>query len=149
MPTIYSEGYSAIWEMWDWTCLSRRYYYSSIMASEWVLRRIERLLDKEEAADQGDWRGVHKLAQDGLRLDPETSDALAYLAAAEREQRASATQYSRLCQFYKSNLSYYKASTTLLRQPPVALLRRDRSQRESLGALITAASMDGALGGGS
>ena len=38
----------------------------------------------EEAADQRDWPAVHQLAQDVLQLDPENSDALGYLAAAER-----------------------------------------------------------------
>ena len=56
------------------------------MTSERIQRRVDRLLDQiEEAADQRDWQGVHQLAQDVLRLDPENADARGYLAAAERD----------------------------------------------------------------
>ena len=62
------------------------------MASDRVKRRIERLLDQvEEAIDQLDWDEVRGRAQAVLRLDPENSDALSYLAAAERDSATSTT----------------------------------------------------------
>lgn len=69
-----------------WTCLSLRYYYSSTMVSERVQRQIDRLLDEAEAAiATGDWAAVGDHARTVLRLDPENSDALSYLAASERD----------------------------------------------------------------
>ena len=60
------------------------------MASDRVQRRIERLLDQvEEAIDQLDWEEVRGRAQAILRLDPDNSDALSYLAAAERDTGSS------------------------------------------------------------
>ena len=61
-------------------------FYSPIMASDRIQRRIERLLDQiEESMDQLDWESVREYAQAVLRLEPENKDAVAYLAAAERE----------------------------------------------------------------
>ena len=69
-----------------WTCLSLRYYYSSTMVSERVQRQIDRLLDEAEAAiATGDWAAVGDHARTVLRLDPENSDALSYLAASKRD----------------------------------------------------------------
>jgi cytochrome c-type biogenesis protein CcmH/NrfG len=56
------------------------------MATEQIQRRIERLLYQiEEAMDRLDWASVRDHAQALLRLDPENIDALAYLAATDRE----------------------------------------------------------------
>jgi hypothetical protein len=56
------------------------------MPSERVQRQIDRLLhEAEEAISSQDWTKVGDSARLALRLDPENSDALAYLAAAERE----------------------------------------------------------------
>ena len=61
------------------------------MVSERVQRQIERLLDEaEEAIARYDWEAVRQAAQAVIRLDPENSDALAYLAAAERDLPESA-----------------------------------------------------------
>jgi len=69
----------------DWTFPRRRYYYSPIMASERVQRRIERLLDQaEEAMDRLDWESVRDVAKVVLGLDPENSDALVFLASVEQ-----------------------------------------------------------------
>ncbi len=58
------------------------------MASERTQRQIERLLDEaEEAISQRDWGKVGNCARDVLRLEPGNSGALAFLAAAEREQK--------------------------------------------------------------
>ena len=55
------------------------------MASERIRRQIDRLLDEaEQAVVLRDWSAVRQHAQDALVLDPENSDALALLAAAER-----------------------------------------------------------------
>ena len=60
------------------------------MASDRFQRRIDRLLDQvEEAADQRDWEKVGQLAEDVLVLDPENSDAINFLAAAERSLSSS------------------------------------------------------------
>ena len=62
-----------------------RRYYSLIMASERVQRRIDRLLDQvEEAVDQLDWATVGSRAQAVLALDPDNADAVNFLASAER-----------------------------------------------------------------
>ena len=56
------------------------------MASERVQRQIDRLLDEAEAAIAiSDWAAVGDRARNVLRLDPDNSDALSYLAAAERD----------------------------------------------------------------
>ena len=56
------------------------------MPSERVQRQIDRLLDEaEQAVAKSDWALVRDRAQNVLRLDPQNADALAYLAAAERE----------------------------------------------------------------
>ena len=61
-------------------------YYSPIMASERIQRRIEQLLDEADlAVSQFDWEAVLQRAQAVLRLEPGNIDALAYLAAAERD----------------------------------------------------------------
>ncbi len=55
------------------------------MASDRVLRRIERLLDQaEEAADQSNWDRVRELAENILNFAPGHNDAEDFLAAAER-----------------------------------------------------------------
>ena len=49
------------------------------MASERVLRRIDRLIDEiEAAADQRDWRLVLRLSEDVLAVDPANADAAVY-----------------------------------------------------------------------
>jgi hypothetical protein len=66
--------------------LSLRYYHSPTMVSERVQRQIDRLLDEAEAAIAiSDWAIVGDRARNVLRLDPENSDALSYLAASERD----------------------------------------------------------------
>ena len=60
------------------------------MASDRVQRQIDRLLDEAEAAiTVSDWATVGDRARNVLRLDPENSDALSYLAAAERDTGSS------------------------------------------------------------
>ena len=55
------------------------------MASERVQRRIERLLyQAEEAMDRSDWESVQEHAKVALGLDPQNSDALAFLASVEQ-----------------------------------------------------------------
>ncbi len=55
------------------------------MASDRIRRRIERLLDEaDEAVARFDWSAVRLSAEAVLALDPENSDALAFLAGAER-----------------------------------------------------------------
>ena len=69
--------------MFDWTYPRRRYYYSSIMASDRVQRQIDSLLDEAEAAiKELDWRVVHDRAEAVLAIDPENPDGLTYLATA-------------------------------------------------------------------
>ena len=56
------------------------------MPSERIQRQIEGLLDEAEAAVRRfDWDLVRENAHAVLRLDPDNSDALTYLAAAERD----------------------------------------------------------------
>ncbi len=56
------------------------------MASERIQRRIDILLDEaDEAVAKSDWDVVRDRAQNVLRLDPGTQDALSYLAAAQRD----------------------------------------------------------------
>ncbi len=56
------------------------------MASERIQRRIDSLLDEADAAiSRYDWEGLREAANAVLRLDPGNSDALSYLAAAERD----------------------------------------------------------------
>ena len=60
------------------------------MASERIQRQIDRLLDQvEEAISQRKWPVARDNAQDVLALDPENSDARAYLAAAKRALSSS------------------------------------------------------------
>ena len=62
------------------------------MASDRLQRQVERLLDEADAAVlQFDWEQVRQCAQAVLRLDPENSDALSYLAAANREPDESSS----------------------------------------------------------
>ena len=57
------------------------------MASERILRQIDRFLDEaEEAVAQGDWSVVSDRADKVLALDPDNADARTYLAAAHRAQ---------------------------------------------------------------
>ena len=56
------------------------------MPSERIQRQIDRLLDEAEAAIAiRDWPTVGDCARSVLRLDPENADAIAFLAAAERD----------------------------------------------------------------
>ena len=56
------------------------------MPSERVQRPIDRLLDDvEEAISRFDWNAARQGARAVLALDAENADALAYLAAAERD----------------------------------------------------------------
>ena len=60
------------------------------MASERAQRQIDRLLDEaEDAVSRLDWGIVRDRAQAVLAFDPENSDGLAFLAAAERAQANS------------------------------------------------------------
>ena len=55
------------------------------MPSERIQRQIDRLLDEAEAAfARREWAAVRDCAQDILKLDPENSDALTFLSAAQR-----------------------------------------------------------------
>ena len=55
------------------------------MLSERVRRQVERLLDEaEEAVARLDWETVRDRARAVVAFDPENSDALAFMAAAER-----------------------------------------------------------------
>ena len=57
------------------------------MASERVQRQIDRLLDEaEEAIGRSDWNLVRDRASNALRFDPDNADALAFLAAADKDQ---------------------------------------------------------------
>ncbi len=59
------------------------------MASERVQRRIERLLDQlDEAESQGNWESVRDLAQDVLEIDPDNTEAGAYLRSSGRRLEA-------------------------------------------------------------
>ena len=59
---------------------------SSIMASDRLQRQIERLLDEaDQAITQEDWPTVASRARAVLRIDPDNSDAISYLAVAERD----------------------------------------------------------------
>ena len=61
-------------------------YYSLIMASDRLQRQIERLLDEaDEAITKEDWSTVASRARAVLRIDAGNSDALSYLAVAERD----------------------------------------------------------------
>ncbi len=60
-------------------------YYSPIMASERIQRRIDSLLDEaDQAIANEDWHTVGSRARSVLAVGPANSDAIAYLAAAER-----------------------------------------------------------------
>ena len=62
------------------------------MASDRVQRQIDRLLDEAEEAITGqEWGMVGDCARSVLRLDPENSDALSYLAAANRDPDESSS----------------------------------------------------------
>ena len=55
------------------------------MASDRIQRQIDRFLDEaEEAVTQGDWSVAEDRARKVLALDPQNSDALTYVAAADR-----------------------------------------------------------------
>ena len=56
------------------------------MTNERILRRVERLLDRIDDAEQaGNWPEVERLAQDVLLINPASVEASAYLRSAERE----------------------------------------------------------------
>ena len=74
--------------------LAQRYY--SPMVSDRIQRRIEILLDEaDQAVSLSDWAVVRDRARNVLRLNPENGDALAYLAAAERDSGDSSTPLPR------------------------------------------------------
>mgnify|MGYP001353383815 CR=1 FL=1 len=57
------------------------------MASDRIQRRIDSLLDEaDQAISQSDWAAVRDRAQNVLALDPDNSDANAFIAAADRAQ---------------------------------------------------------------
>ena len=61
------------------------------MTSERIQRRIDLLLDEaDQALADGDWSVVRDRSNKVLALDPDNSDALTFLAAAERAQGTSA-----------------------------------------------------------
>ena len=65
-------------------------YYSPIMATERLRRRIEHLLDEaEEAISQHKWEIVRGHAQSVLALDPDNPDGIALIEAAHRASAAS------------------------------------------------------------
>ena len=60
-----------------------------MMASERIQRRLERLLNQlDEAESQGDWESVRALAQDVLEIDPDNTEAGAYLGFDRRTLEA-------------------------------------------------------------
>ena len=64
----------------------RQRYYSSIMATERLQRRIEKLLDEaEEAVSDLNWFLVRDRAQAVLGLDLDNADGLTLRAVAKRE----------------------------------------------------------------
>ena len=74
-----------------WTSLPPAVNIGPIMASERIQRRLERLLDQlDEAESQGNWESVRALAQDVLEIDPDNTEAAAYLRAADRRLDAVA-----------------------------------------------------------
>ena len=55
------------------------------MASERIQRRIDTLLDEaDQAISRSDWESVRDHAKVALGLDPENTDALAFLASVEQ-----------------------------------------------------------------
>ena len=59
--------------------------YASIMASERIQHRIERLLDEaDEAVARYDWEAISQASKAVLALDPENQDAITFLAAVDR-----------------------------------------------------------------
>lgn len=68
-----------------------RRYYSLIMASERIQRRIERLLDQiEQEADRQNWQRVIDLAKEVLGFALENVDAKAFLGVAEERLSSAA-----------------------------------------------------------
>ena len=60
------------------------------MPSERIQRQIDRLLDQaDEAIANRDWTAAGEHAQSVLKLNPDNSDALAYLAPAKRDSGTS------------------------------------------------------------
>ena len=60
------------------------------MPSERIQRQIDRFLDQaDEAIANRDWTAAGEHAQSVLRLNPDNSDALAYLVAAKRDSGTS------------------------------------------------------------
>ena len=63
------------------------------MASERIQQTINSLLDEAVAAiSRSDWAAVRDRAQNALALDPDSIDANAFLAAADRALIGSASQ---------------------------------------------------------
>ena len=62
------------------------------MTSERMQRRIDRLMEQiEEAMDQLNWEEVRDCSQAVLALDAANTDAVAFLAAAERAMASTST----------------------------------------------------------
>ena len=76
----------------DWTYHHGWYYYSPIMASDRIQRRIERLLDQiEDEADRQNWPNVIDLAKEVLGFAPDNVDAQAFLHVAEERLASEPT----------------------------------------------------------
>ena len=74
---------------------SFQHYHPSIMASERIRLRIERLLDQiEQEADQQNWQRVLENATEVLRFAPENDDAKSFLAVAEETLSSTTGQES-------------------------------------------------------
>ena len=72
-------------------------YYSSIMATERMQKRVDILLDQaEDAIAKSDWDLVRDRAQNVLALDPNNPDAQALIAASQRALDASGATTSDL-----------------------------------------------------
>jgi len=66
--------------------------YASIMASERIQHRIERLQDKaDEAVARYDWEAVSQASRAVLALVPENQDAITFLAAVDRASAETST----------------------------------------------------------
>ena len=98
------------------------------MVSDRFQRRIDRLLDDiEAAADQRNWQTVVQLADDVLVADPGNTDAVNFLATAERALAGSASHPTTL-----STTSAPHPTPTTPDQPSSFANGRDQVKR-SLG----------------
>ena len=88
------------------------------MASDRLQRQVERLLDEaDQAIIEEDWSTVASRARAILRIDPENSDAISYLAVAERDQSTS-TELP-IFESSQPNTSTSPPTTTIPDQPTV------------------------------